>query len=139
VKVALPERDYWKDAEFERLRGGEDLQRYVEANFEKHSDTFRRLAESDAGDPSRYPGFDELYAALDTKASKDDVRELLREFVRKRVQDDLGKPLYLDFQTDVVLQTGILESCRMAGIDAKEIREYDTFAKAPRPVGDDPK
>ncbi len=131
LKAAPPERDYWKDAEFERFRAGDELDRYIKKNYEEKRDLFRKLAESDGEDPSRYPGFDDLYASLQTKASKDEVRQLLRELIRKRVQDDLGKPFYLDFQSDTVLQRGLLEACRLAKIDAKGIPEYGTFASNP--------
>jgi hypothetical protein len=78
---------------------------------------------------SLYPNFDPFYESLKTKASKDEIRELVREQIRKRVQDHEGRPLYLDFQTDVVLQRGILEACRLGRVDAAAIREYATFAR----------
>jgi len=55
----------------------------------------------------------------------------VREVIRKKVQDDLGKPLYVDLQIDVVLQRGILEACKLASIDAKTVKEYTLFAMAP--------
>lgn len=131
VKAEPPERDYWKDAEFERIRAGDELDRFVKNLFESDKAAARRLAESDGGDPSRYPGFDAFYAALQTRASKEDIRELVREQLRKRVQDDLGRPLYLDFQTDVVLQRGILEACKRIQVDPRTIREFDIFTKNP--------
>ena len=57
---------------------------------------------------------------------------LVRELVRKRVQDENGKPLYFDFQGDTVLQIGILEACKLAKLDASAIKEYGAFAKAGR-------
>jgi hypothetical protein len=49
--------------------------------------------------------------------------------VRRRVQDDQGKPLYFDFETDFVLQKSILEAAKKAGIDLSTIPEYNTFSK----------
>ena len=71
---------------------------------------------------------------MKTRAEKNDVREVVREQIRKKVQDDQGKPLYVDLQVDVVLQRGILEACRLASIDAKQVKEYTLFAKAPMKV-----
>ncbi len=127
VKAEAPERDYWKDAEFERLRAGEETDRFVKNLFETDKELCRQLAESDGGETQRYPGFDAFYDSLKTKASKDEIRELVREQIRKRVQDDQGKPLYLDFQTDFVLQRGILEACKLIKIDPRTIQEYAIF------------
>jgi hypothetical protein len=129
VKVSLPERDFWRDWEVERIRSGDKVDEYLKAIANK--DLFDRLAESDGGDLSRYPDFDAFYATLETKAEKDDIRELVRELIRKRVQDDLGKPLYIDFQMDTVLQRAILEACKLGTIDPKQVKEYALFAKAP--------
>ncbi|MBI2901350.1 MAG: S41 family peptidase, partial [Planctomycetes bacterium] len=130
IKAAAPERDLWKEAEFERLRSGDLLDGYLKEHYDKDRDLFKKLAESDGNDCARYPGFDALYDSLKTRASKDEVREVLREYVRRRVQDEAGKPLYFDFQTDVVLQRAILESCKKASIDPKSVKEYESFAKA---------
>ncbi|HXG60137.1 MAG TPA: S41 family peptidase [Planctomycetota bacterium] len=127
IKAAPPERDFWKDAEFERLRAGDELDKYLK-EIEDWS-LFKKIAESDGADLSLYPRFDAFYESLKTKASKDEIRELVREQIRKRVQDHEGKPLYLDFQTDVVLQRGILEACRLGQVDAAKIEEYVTFAR----------
>jgi carboxyl-terminal processing protease len=135
IKAAPPERDFWKDAEFERLRAGDELDKYLK-EIEDWT-LFKKIAESDGADLSLYPRFDAFYESLKTKASKDEIRELVREQIRKRVQDHEGKPLYLDFQTDAVLQRGILEACRLGQVDAAKIREYVTFARrAAAPAAD---
>lgn len=135
VKAAPPERDFWKDAEFERLRAGDELDKYLK-EIEDWT-LFKKIAESDRGDLSLYPNFNAFYESLKTKASKDEIRELVREQIRKRVQDHEGKPLYLDFQTDAVLQRGILEACRLGQVDPEKIQEYGTFARrAAAPAAD---
>jgi C-terminal peptidase prc len=132
IKVALPEREFWKEAELAKLMVGDEIEKYLKDIENK--DLFKQLAESDGGDVSHYPKFDGFYEGLKTKAEKTDVRELVREQIRKKVQDDQGKPLYVDLQVDVVLQRGILEACKLASIDAKTVKEYTLFAKAPAPV-----
>jgi len=129
IKISPPERDLWKEAEFDRIRASGEIDQYLVAHFEKNKNLFRKLAESDGEDPTKYPDFDKLYGALKTKASRNEVREVLREMVRRRVQDDQGKPLYFDFETDVVLQKSILEAAKKAGIDLSTIPEYSTFSK----------
>jgi carboxyl-terminal processing protease len=130
IKVAPHDRDFWKDAEFERLRAGDDILKYV-VDHENEA-LYRKIAETDRGDLSMYPDFDKLYDALKTKASKDEVRELVREYIRKRVQDEyLKHPIYFDLQADTVLQRGILELCKLAKIDPKGVQEFAPFAKAP--------
>jgi len=128
IKSAPLERDFWKDAEFERLRAGDEIDKYVKDIEDK--ELLKKIAESDHGDLALYPKFDALYDSMKSRASKDEVRELVREFIRKRVADDQGKPLYIDVQTDVVLQRGILEACKIGKVDAKGVKEYETFAKA---------
>ncbi|MGH2500813.1 MAG: S41 family peptidase, partial [Candidatus Limnocylindria bacterium] len=134
IKAAPPDQDFWKLAEFERLRAGDELDKYLKDNEDLK--LYEKLAESDNADPALYPSFEAFYESLKTKASKDEVRELVREQIRKRVQDHRGKPLYIDFQTDQVLQRGILEACKLGKVDAKGIKEYGTFAKKPSPTGD---
>ncbi len=137
LKAGPPEREFWRESEFERLRAGDAIDKYLKDIEDKK--LFEVLAESDGGDTARYPGFDALYQSLETKASKDDVRELVRELVRKRVQDERGKPLYIDFQVDAVLQKGILEACKLARIEPADVKEYVLFAKAAAAAPEDPK
>lgn len=130
IKVTPAERDFWKDSEFERLRAGDEILKYVADN--ENEALYRKIAETDRGDLSMYPNFDKLYESLKTKAEKDDVRQLVRQYVRKRVQDEyLKHPLYFDLEEDTVLQRGILELCKLAKIDPKGVQEFAPFAKAP--------
>jgi C-terminal peptidase prc len=130
IKVSFPERDLWKDAEFEKLRAGGKIEDYVAKEFAANKATFEALAVMDHNDYKKYPGYDALYESLDTKASKEEVRELVREFVRKKVQDERKKAFYLDLQLDVQLQRGILEALKATHQEAKGIKEYEHFAVA---------
>ncbi|MHC4606732.1 MAG: S41 family peptidase, partial [Planctomycetota bacterium] len=47
IKIEIPERDFWKDSEFERIRAGTELSEYLNEQFPKHKDLFYRLAETD--------------------------------------------------------------------------------------------
>lgn len=132
VKVTPPERDLFKEREFERLRASPALQKYVLEQFEKNRKLLQELAVTDGGDVNRYPNFDELYRSLDTRASRDEVRELVREYVRQVVQDDRKKEFPFDFQTDVPLQRAIVELAKVARIDVRGVKEYETFSAAPK-------
>jgi C-terminal peptidase prc len=135
IKAAPHERDFWKDSEFEKLRAGDEIDKYVKENA--NPDLYKKIAESDGGTLALYPKFDALYDSLKCRTSKDEVRELVREYIRKYVQDEyLKRPLYADLQADTVLQRAILEACRLAAVDAKAVPEYSTFAKEPAATAD---
>src|SRR5262245_40523366 len=82
IKVALPEREFWKEAEIAKLTIGDDFEKYLKEIENK--ELFKQLAESDGGDLSRYPKFDAFYDSLKTKAEKNDIREVVREQIRKK-------------------------------------------------------
>lgn len=129
IAIPFPERDLWKESEFEKLRADGKVEEYVAKAFAANRDLFIQLADCDNGDFAKYPGLDTLYDALGTKLSKNEVRELTRDYVRNKVQDDQGKALYLDFQSDIQLQGAIKESCKKANIDPSTIKEYGVFAQ----------
>lgn len=130
IKVTFPDRDLWKDAEFEKLRAAGKIEDYVTKEFPANKDLFASLAVIDYGDYSKYPGYDAMHASLGTRATKEEVRELVREFVRKKVQDERQKAFYMDLQMDIQLQRAILEACKATKQEAKKIKEYEYFAVA---------
>ena len=130
IKVTFPDRDLWKDAEFEKLRAAGKVEDYVTKEFAAHKELFASLAVIDYGDYRRYPDYDAMHESLGTRATKEEVRELVREFVRKRVQDERQKAFYMDLQTDIQLQRAILEACKASKQEAKKIKEYEYFAVA---------
>ena len=130
ISVPIPERDFWKDAETDKLRQDSKIEEHINDKFQENKKLFIGLAESDGLDYTRYPGFDELYRTLNTKLTKDDVRELLREYVRKQVADDKGEAFVLDYETDIQLQSAILELCKTLQVNPAELAEYKVFAKA---------
>ena len=81
----------------------------VEAYRDAHwSAALRRLADNDGFETDKYEGFEEFYAGLRTKMSKDDVREEIRRSTRRRMEEE-GKVWMTDLQTDKVLQRGLVE------------------------------
>jgi carboxyl-terminal processing protease len=130
VEAHPPTPDLFKEREWERLRASPALEKYVERVYPQNKELMRKLALYDGNDVSKYPGFDDFYRSTETRATKEEVRELLRDYVRRRVQDDLQKEFACDFQTDTVLQTAIREVAKTARIDVERIDEYKPFAKA---------
>ncbi|KAF0242384.1 MAG: hypothetical protein FD180_3933 [Planctomycetota bacterium] len=61
----------------------------------------KELAVYDGFDPAAYPGFAKFYKGLDTKLSRDRVREEVRREVRLRVG---GKAALVDMETDTQVQ-----------------------------------
>ena len=133
----LPERDFWLEAEADRLRSHGKIAAYLSKNFESNKKLFGKLADYDDRDPGSYPGFDALYKSLETKADKMQVREVLRDAVRRRVADARGKAFAVDYEEDTVLQQGILKACLQAGVDHKKVKEYKDLS-AIRPEQIDP-
>ncbi len=133
VKAETPETDYWKDEAFEKIRQAGKIDDYLKEKMPQHKELFRALAVDDNGDPSRYPGLDALRASLepplDKRLEPDDLRELVRDALRRWLADEQGKDFNTDYQADVVLQRGIVESLKRSGIDAKTIPSYASFVK----------
>ena len=84
-------------------------------------------------DPAAYPAFDEFYTALDTKLSKQAVRELVRIHVRRRVEESIGRELVGDIVDDVQIQTALRELLATMKIDPKTIPDLAFLADVPPP------
>jgi carboxyl-terminal processing protease len=133
IKVTLPDPDVFKAREFERLRANPKLEAYVKGQWANNKELFYKLADADNFDTKQYPGFDELLKSLDTRASADELRELLREYIRKAVQDDRAKEYACDFQTDNQLQRAIIEVANEAKIDVKSVPAYKILSSVETP------
>jgi carboxyl-terminal processing protease len=133
IKAEPPERDFWKDEAFEKIRQSGKIDDYIKEKMPQHKDLFRTLAIDDNGDPSRYPEIEKLLASLEPPLNKrlepDDLRELMRDSLRRWVADERGKDFITDFEADVVLQHGIVEALKRAGIDAKSNPSYSAMVK----------
>ena len=121
-----PERwEYWRLEEARRIQNDRKIREWVEDHYADHKLELTELAYGDMGDPSRYPGFEELYESLDTTLPREDVRFLLRTEVRRRVQDDRGSAFPQgDYQEDVQLQKAIRVVLEARGKSPAEIEAY---------------
>ncbi len=112
------------------------IQGYVRDHWAQHKDTFHQLARFDGFDPARYPGFDGLWTkiqeSLDAAAkeaiTKNDLRLLVRSFVRRFVQDDLARELTSDYQEDRQLQAALLLMAGKTGQDVAQLGELAFIA-----------
>ncbi|MCZ6596501.1 MAG: S41 family peptidase, partial [Planctomycetota bacterium] len=91
VEVRNPLIESWRYNERWRLGREERVARdYVAEHWDENRELFRQLAVNDYKDASLYPDFDAFMAGLDTTLPRGDVRMLLRNEVRRRIQDDRG-------------------------------------------------
>jgi carboxyl-terminal processing protease len=115
----------WRLEERERLRTDARILDYID----KHADSLvQSLAESDEHDISRYPGFEELYKAVETPAPRDDLRIVLRFHLRRRLEDTTGREFACDVQEDLQLQAAILAILEKMGERPADYPRYARLA-----------
>ncbi len=118
------------------------LEEYIQANWASNKDAFHALAGHDGFDASRYPGFDALWTKIQEKLDdasranleKNDVRMLLRTYVRRFAQDDLQRVMTSDFQEDRQLQAALVIMAEQLGQPLDQVAEL-SFIKKNFPEG----
>jgi C-terminal peptidase prc len=119
--------DAWRIEEMLKLRDSEAPREYVDARWTEYKERFSQLADNDRKDTSQYPGFDEWYRSLGTPLSPDDVRQLVRAEIRRRVQDLRGVEFPQgDFVEDLQLQAAIDELLKRQGKSVADFPDYRT-------------
>lgn len=137
IVLPLEQLEKWQLDEIEKVMPPKVLKAYIDKYFDKHEALFRTLALSDNLDPSKYPGFEEFYASLKTKLSKDTVRRVLRERVRNEIANRKSKPFVYDLSEDKELQAAIYEVMDKMGKKASDVAEYKGFSdRAKKTVAD---
>ena len=129
-----PVRDRWKEAVIYDLLEQDVFRKYTDQHLSDNESLFVELAEGDEGDSSRYPGFDEFYANLDTKLPEDDIRRWLRYYIRDAVADLRGKAFpggraVGDFQEDAQLQEAVRSVLDDLDTDIRTIADYSKVLK----------
>ena len=87
----------------------------------------------DRNDPSRYPELDKTLSVIKTKGGEDDVRQVIREILRRKLEDERGRQFALDLQGDIQLQQGILNLLKAMKKAPAEIAEYAWIKPLPAP------
>ena len=130
VKVLQKVPALWRLEERRSLRNNEALLGYTE----KHLDALRSIATlGDRGDPSRYPELEKILAAVETKGTEADVRQVIRDILRRKLEDERGRQFALDLQEDLQLQQGILSLLKAMRENPAEIAEYAWIKPLPAP------
>ncbi len=112
------------------------LEQYIRDYWTKHKDLFHTLARFDHFEPKRYPDFEALWAkvqeSLDQASKKamteNDLRILLRSWVRRFTQDDLARELTSDYQEDRQLQAALLLIAEKTGQDIGKLGQLAFIA-----------
>ncbi len=126
----------WRLQERYRLIVEYHPRRYVQERWDEHADLFRTLAVTDFRDTEVYPGFEEFLAELETVLPADDVRMLLRNEIRRRVQDERRSEFPPgDFQEDAQVQSAIRVALAALGETAEDLPEYRACFR-PEDTGD---
>ncbi len=125
-EVGRTRREQWRLIEMRKLQDTQKLRAFAREQFVQHEELYQELALGDGDDWSRYPGFEEFYAGLETILSRQDVRMLLRLEVRRLVQDARGSafPFGSDYQEDVRLQAALTRVLEGLGLSPQRIPEY---------------
>ena len=125
IEVEPLRRESWRLLEMRRIQDTRALREWVLERFDEDPETMGKLAYCDFDDPELYPGFDDLYASLDTSLPEEDIRFLLRIDVRRRFQDLRGSALPMgDFAEDLQLQAAIEEVLAKRDQSPDGIAEY---------------
>lgn len=132
IVVEPPKRNYWKDEHLSILLDSPMLEKYISEHFESNKEKLTALAEGDDRDPAKYPGFEELYEKslreLNVRLDRNDVREALRERVRREVADRRGQEFLTDVQEDIQLQRAIVELFSILREEITDVPQYRLFA-----------
>jgi carboxyl-terminal processing protease len=141
IVVEMDSDPAWVIQEADKLMESQAIEKYVQGLWQNRKELVKELAVFDGMDASRYPGFDEWMATLDTKLDRERVRKLVRSVARRLVQDDRGKEFANDLEEDVQLQRGIYECLKKLGDDPSRYAEYAHFATkfAAKAAGPEPR
>jgi len=132
VVVNARRMDAWRYEELYKLQKDHKARDYVdrlEHENAERSEWLRQklfeIAQNDRKDISLYPGFEDFYQSLTTPLSRDDVRELVRAEIRRRVQDARGQEFPPgDFVEDLQLQEAIKVALEKLGDSPGNFPDY---------------
>jgi carboxyl-terminal processing protease len=132
IPTEMEQYPSWLSEEVEKIRSSEKIFDYINTYY----DELKMLgSEGDGRDPERWKDFDELYKSLDTRATPDHVRQVIRYHLRRRLEDEQGKEFPSDYQEDNQLQRGILEILKKVRRDPATIPAYAWLKGKEFPAG----
>ena len=105
--------------------------------FNKKHELFARLVDADNRDPGNYPAFERLYKQLETRLTRDEVRVVLRNYLRRKFADERQAYFLTDVQEDKQLQRAVFEIASKIGLKLETIPRYAPFAGKPEGKSED--
>lgn len=129
IEIPDPLLSSWEFYKLIELRRSRVLEEWVVDQWAAHEQEFISLATYDGYSDKNYPGFDELYASLDTELSRDRIRQELQREIRVRAADHESRQRGFPqaYQSDFQLQRGIIELAKKLEVDPRTIAEYQPF------------
>jgi len=133
--VAARRMDAWRYEELYKLQLDHAARDYIDRlsrEYAERDEWLRQrlfeIAQNDRKDVSLYPGFEDFYQSLATPLSRDDVRQLVRAEIRRRVQDARGQEFPQgDFVEDVQLQEAIRLALEQLGESPAAYADYSSI------------
>jgi C-terminal peptidase prc len=124
-KVEATRIDAWRVEQMRRVLDRRAPRDYVDKHFAEHRERFSQIADNDRRDTALYPDFENFYQSLRTPLPPDDVRQLLRAEIRRRIQDARGQEFPQgDFVEDRQLQAAIRHVLGKLGEKPESIEDY---------------
>ena len=130
ISIATPELDLGKASEFNKLIDSGELDKYIDEYYPENKLLLQAMAEDDGENYANYPDFEQFYGRCKSRLEKDEVRQALRDYIRRKVADERSKEFLVDIQIDVVLQRAIIDACRstQVNINPDTIPAYKKFS-----------
>ena len=107
--------------EIEVLRRDDRILTYVDKHFEALASLYEQ---GDNGKVDGYPEFEKLREELVTTPPPEDVRRIIRFYVRRRLEDRNGREFACDVHEDAQLRRGLVELLKKMGEDPADYPEY---------------
>ncbi len=129
IPLELEEVPEWKTDAVSAL-GREPFDKYIDKHVKANETAFKKLADDgDDFDCSKYSGFDEFYKSLKTELTRQDIRKLLRYYIRAHFAGKSAKPYKNDLQEDTELQRAMYEVMKKMGLDPNKVEGFDKYSK----------
>lgn len=114
------------------------IEEYIQEHWNANKDAFKALSSSDGFEGTRYPAFEALWTKVQekldetsrTNIDKNDLRLLVRSYVRRFIQDELSKVLTSDFQEDRQLQAALVIMAERTGQGLDAVPELGFIKKS---------
>ena len=127
IEIGPRRWETWQLRDISRLTKMKAVQSFAQDLFSRDRERMEELAHCDERDPSKYEGFDEFFAGLDTRLTEEDLRFLVRRELRRLIQDGRGFEYPRgDFQEDTQVQAALQHLFEAFGEDPMDHSMYLT-------------